>query len=368
MTTIINRQPLFSTSATEYLSEILAPQKADAKNTRQTGDVACYASEVASSLAAPRQLAKPAARAIAAESYSRVMEQVPAGQSNPFAGTTLSTVEHMSVEQMFLAATLMTNKSLGEAASSKGPVLAALTEQRERLRAAQLEERKAQMAQQAEMQEQAKKGGLIGEIMAWVTAVVDVVMGIAEIAIGIVSCNPLLIAGGLANTTAGMAGIGMAICHTLARLDPENAEKYNRAAKNLGYMQMALEVVGAACSIVTAIKKAGVKLVGKAATFAKMAKAVNICRTIAREATQGACQIAIGAVEKKMAEIRKDIDLLILQIQFYARLMEEVDERNKEVIDQIKDLQADQGRVMENGMQLLSAISANQAKMAAAMV
>jgi hypothetical protein len=368
MTTIINRQLVFSTSATEYLSEILAPQKTDAKNTRQTGDVSFYASDVASSLAAPRQLAKPASRTIAAESYTRVMEQVPAGQSNPFAGTTLSTVEHMSVEQMFLAATLMTNKSLGETASAKGPVLAALTEQRERLRAAQLEERKAQMAQQAEMQEQAKKGGIIGEIMAWVTAVVDVVMGVAEIALGIISCNPMLIAGGVANTSAGIAGIGVAICHTLARLDPENAEKYNKAAENLGYMRMALEVVGAACSIVSAIKKAGVKLVGKAATLAKMAKAVDVARTIAREATQGGCQIALAKVEMKMADIRKDIDLLILQIQFYATLMEQVDERNRDVIDQIKDLQADQARVMENGMQLLSAISANQAKMAAAMV
>ncbi|MEG3130500.1 type III secretion system translocon subunit SctE [Pantoea cypripedii] len=368
MTTIVNRQPVFSTTATAYLSEILAPQKTDAKNTRQTGDVAFYASEVATELAAPRQHEKPASRTAAAESYTRVMEQVPAGESNPLAGTTLKTAEQMSVEQMFLAATLMTNQSLGEAASAKGPVLKALTEQRERLRAQQLEERKAQMAQQAEMQEQAKKGGLIGEIMAWVTAVVDLVMGIAEIAIGIISCNPMLVAGGVANTMGAMAGIGVAICHTMARLHPEDAEKYNKAAERLGYMQMAMEIAGAACSVVSAIKKAGVKLVGKAAKFAKMAKAVSMCRTFAREATQGACQIAIGGVEKKMAAIRKDIDLLILQIQFYARLMEQVDERNKEVIDQIKELQSDQGRVMENGMQLLSTISANQAKMASAMV
>lgn len=424
-------------------------------------------------LAVPRASDSPVLRAQAEAALGRIMQTLPATvegtEDNPLKNMGLKQLEGVAVEHMFLAATLMTNEILGQTAKSKGAVLEKLTEKQNEIRQQELADYKAQLAAEAEQQEKAKKAGIMGVVFDWVIAAVEVVTGIAKVVGGIMSCNPMMVAGGAMDVLAGSAGIVKAVANTLALVDPDNAEKYQDIAEKAGYVQLGFEIAGALVDVTSAARNAivskvipnvakkvlqegaeqalsaGIKSGSKAAVTAT---AQQIGKKVAAEATQhigkklgdkfckeaiekmvieavetaakktskalkkgadkavkeitdkvvaevrwqvitafakssfnatkimtntrqvvsGAQALTSAAIEKQKADLRKEIDLLILDQQWQQMFFQYYEDRKKEIVKKVREMQSDQAQVMEGGIQVLSQIASNQVQMASSMV
>ncbi len=219
-----------------------------------------------SALATPRLAGSIVPRKAAEDALERVMGALAQASNDPEKASAdpekvglnlkLDTITKMPMDSMFMASTLLSNEILGNTVTSKCEVMKILTDKQERVRAEQLEDRKAQMAANLEQQDKAKKAGIISVVMDWVVAAVEVVTGVVKIVGGAMSGNPMMVAGGAMDLLAGCAGVVKAVANTLALVDPDNAEKYHDMAAKAGHVQMGFEIAGAMVDITSAVKNA----------------------------------------------------------------------------------------------------------------
>jgi secreted effector protein SseC len=441
------------------------------------------------------KLAKPQAGAgevsyeQAAEILDRILQLVNGKNGNakaepgPLSGIDLSTMEKLPMSSMFMASSLLAGQVLGDVAEKKGEMLNIFSDKQDMLRREEVKNIREQMENAIEQQDKAKKAGIIGVICDWVIAAVEVVTGVAKIIGGVMTGNALQAAGGAMDLMAGLAGIGKAICNTMALIDSENAEKYRGIAEKFGIAQMSFEIAGAAIDITSALRNAIVtkivptaakaalkegwgdalnmavkegsqsavkevaKQVGKEvagqvaeqvatqlgkttvtaaskratnkileafsqqAIEAMVAKSVeqvakkaikegveltteqltkkvvaqlqkDVLKAVMKsstlvtstilQTTQGAVsggqQIAIGALEMQKAKLNKEMEQLILDQEWLQNLFQQFEEKKKETVKNVRELQEDRGAIMQDAAQTLSQTAASQAQMASSMV
>jgi secreted effector protein SseC len=197
--------------------------------------------------------AKPAGGSVvtmqaAAKALERVFEQL--GASRPHVGlSTLREVEKQPMETLMLAATMLSVQALGDVASAKGKALEIMSDKQERIREREIQELREQMDKAIEQQEKAKKAGIFGAVFDWIVAAVEVVSGVAKIVGGVLTGNPMTVAGGVMDLMAGTAGLVKAVANTLALIDTANADKYKSIAATAGKIQLGFEIVGAVIDI-----------------------------------------------------------------------------------------------------------------------
>lgn len=205
--------------------------------------------------AKPSAAAKSASAAEAAQALGRVTsglnDQQPAANR-----VNLSDLSKMPMDSLMMATTLLVANGLGKVAESKGKALHIITGEQERARDLEVKKIQEQMDEAIKQQQQAKKSGIFGAIFSWVIAAVEVVSGVAKMAVGAVTGNVSMAAGGAMDFLAGAAGVVKAVAETMAVVDPDNAEKYKAIAEKAGHVQLAFEIAGAVVDVTSAISYA----------------------------------------------------------------------------------------------------------------
>lgn len=174
----------------------------------------------------------------------------------PMPDLTLPVIETLHMNSMFSASMLLVGQMLGDLAQTKGEMIDILSKKQEDLRNEEVRIVREQMEKAIEQQNKAQKAGILGAVLDWVVAAITTVVGVIKTVAGVMTGNPMLIAGGAMDVMAGMAGVGKAICNTMALVDPANAEKYHSAAQKFGYAEIAFSVAGAAIDITSALRSA----------------------------------------------------------------------------------------------------------------
>lgn len=85
-------------------------------------------------------------------------------------------------------------------------------------------------------------------------------------------------------------------------------------------------------------------------------------------AVSGGQQIAIGALEMQKAKLNKEMEQLILDQEWLQNLFQQFEEKKKETVKNVRELQEDRGAIMQDAAQTLSQTAASQAQMASSMV
>ncbi|MGA8118369.1 type III secretion system translocon subunit SctE [Rouxiella badensis] len=213
-----------------------------------------------SSLATPRAAATPVSRREADAAFERVKQNIPPASNddrgNSGINLTLETLVALPMDSMLMASTLLSNEILGNTVTSKCEVMKILSDKQEQVRADQLKARLEEIANNVELQDKTKKAAVISVCLDWVVAAVEVVTGVMKIAGGIMSGNPMMVAGGAMDLLAGCAGVVKAVANTLAIVDPENADKYHDMAEKAGYVQMGFEIAGAVVDVTSSVRNA----------------------------------------------------------------------------------------------------------------
>lgn len=441
-------------------------------------------------LAKPQASGKEVSYEQAAEILDRILEMVGGkgngngkADSNPLSGMDLSTLEKIPMNSMFAASSLLAGQILGSVAEKKGEMLSIFSEKQELLRREEVKNIREQMDNAIEQQDKAKKAGIIGVVCDWVIAAVEVATGLAKIVGGVMSGNVMQAAGGAMDLMAGMAGIGKAICNTMALADPENAEKYHKMAEKFGIAQMSFEIAGAAIDITSALRnaivtkiipqaakvalkegwddalklavkegsqsaakevakqvgkevagqvaeqvasqlgKTAVKAASKKSTksileiFSQQAIEAMVTKSVEKVAKKaikegveltteqltkkvvaqiqkdvlkaamkaslttagtvmqtaygvvsGGQQIAIGALDMQKAKLFKDMEQLMLDQEWLQNLFQSFEEKKKETVKNVRELQEDRGNIMQDATQTISQTASCQAQMASSMV
>ncbi|MDM5065375.1 type III secretion system translocon subunit SctE [Aeromonas salmonicida] len=441
------------------------------------------------------QLARPqtSAAEIAREQAAAILDRILAlidgsaaggkGESGPLASMDLAMLEKMPMSSMFMASSLLAGQVLGNVAEKKGEMLDIFSDKQDLLRREEVKNIREQMENAIEQQDKAKKAGIIGVVCDWVIAAVEVVTGVAKLIGGVMSGNVMQAAGGAMDLMAGLAGIGKAICNTMALVDPDNAEKYHAMAEKFGIAQMTFEIAGAAIDITSALRNAIVtkiiptaaktalkegwgdalnlavkegsqsavkevaKQVGKEVAgqvaeqitvqltkttvtaaskkatskileaFSQQAIETMVTKSIQQVAkkaikegaeltteelikkavaqiqkdvlhavlkssgtitstvlhtTQGVVgggqQIAIGSLEVQKAKLQRDMAQLMLDQEWLTNLFQSFEEKKKETVKNVRELQEDRGAIMQDATQIMSQTAACQAQMASSMV
>ncbi|WP_287497365.1 type III secretion system translocon subunit SctE [Pandoraea sp. CB10b_02] len=161
-----------------------------------------------------------------------------------FGVTDLASLEKLDPSTLVMVASMISMQAMGDTAKSTQRALALLAERQDRLRQEDIQKFREQMEAMTRDADKARKGGVFGVIFDWITAAVDLVVGALKVVTGVLTMNPLMIAGGVADLGAGIAGVGAAIMKTMALADPKNAEHYEREAAKWGHAQMAFQALG----------------------------------------------------------------------------------------------------------------------------
>jgi len=181
----------------------------------------------------------------------------------------LSEAIKASMDSMMTATTLLVANGLGKVAMLKAKALDLMSDQQEKVRDLEVQKIREQMDAAIEQQQKAKKAGIFAAVFDWIVAAVEVVSGVAKMAVGAVTGNVMMVAGGAMDFLAGAAGVVKAVTSTLAVIDPANAEKYKAIGEKAGYIQLAFEIAGAVVDVTSAVRNAIVtKAIPKAAKAA----------------------------------------------------------------------------------------------------
>lgn len=114
-----------------------------------------------------------------------------------------------------------------------------------------------------EQAQKAKKGRIASVCFDWALSVVQIGFGIAKLAAGIVTFNPLWIVGGALNIAAGAMGAVKATLKTLALADPKNAATYDKIAGVFEAIETVITVVAVLVDITSAVFKGLAKVSAK---------------------------------------------------------------------------------------------------------
>lgn len=222
----------------------------------------------ADGFAKPTRAATGASASAAAGALERVTRSLNADQP-PGHRVDLSNIAKMPIDSLIVATTLLVANGLGQVAQVKGKALEIMSAAQEKVRDLEVQQLREQIDKAIEQQQKAKKAGIFGAIFDWVVAAVEVVSGVAKMAVGAVTGNVAMVAGGAMDFLAGAAGVVKAVAETMALVDPDNAEKYKAIAEKAGYVQLAFEIAGAVVDVTSAVRNAVVaKVIPKAAEAA----------------------------------------------------------------------------------------------------
>lgn len=197
-------------------------------------------------------------------------------------------------------------------------------------------ERIESMAQERELRaqeaNQVRKGGIVGAVFDWVVAAVDVVVGIGKTIAGVMTANPMLIAGGALTLAAGAAGIGVAFSNTMALVDKGNADQWRERANKASTAQMALGIAATVVDVTShvsnfarnavmrgaksVVKEGGKKVVRQKSMFSRIGDAVE--KSVAQSAGQ-TVRTAGTAAAKQSASTMQHVNTELRALMNWSR-------------------------------------------------
>ncbi|MGF1740052.1 type III secretion system translocon subunit SctE [Vibrio profundum] len=248
-------------------------------------------------------------------------------------GSTSDKLSGLSIDSLTLYISLIVTDGLNSRAKDILKALDALHDTQKRESSTKLQDQIDAINKNIEASHQSQKHNIFTTVMDWVVAAAEVTMGTLKIVGGVLAGNPLEIAGGTAELSAGVLGMVKASLETAALCedDPEKAEKLRDIAEKIGYAQMALEVVAAVLDITETAR--AMQAASKAARAGEMAA----------NATNAGTKIAAAVAAESAGEITKaELHVILEQIaKELAREMAEEAVKNvsKNVAeDQAKEL------------------------------
>ncbi|VVE14192.1 type III secretion system translocon subunit SctE [Pandoraea terrigena] len=217
--------------------------------------------------------------------------------SSPEGATNLSALENVDPSTLALMASMIAMDALGDTAKSTQRALSLMGERQEKLRQEDIKKYREQMDAKTEDANQARKGGIFGVVFDWLIAAVDLVIGAVKVVTGVLTMNPLMIAGGVADVGAGIAGLGVAFHKTMALVDPKNAAYHEKEATKWGHAQLAFQMLGMVVGFGSSIK-------GFLAKRATTKAASRVFKAGAGEALEQAVKsgdkAAVGAIKSRV--------------------------------------------------------------------
>lgn len=217
--------------------------------------------------------------------------------SNPKGATDLSALENVDPSTLAMMASMLAMDALGDTAKSTQRALELLGVRQEKLRQEDIKKFREQMDAKTEDANKARKGGIFGVVFDWLIAAVDVVVGAVKVVTGVLTMNPLMIAGGVADVGAGIAGLGVAFHKTMALVDPKNAAYHEKEAGKWGHAQLAFQMLGMVIGFGTSVR-------GFLAKRATTKAASRVFKAGAGEALEQAVKsgdkAAIGAIKTRV--------------------------------------------------------------------
>lgn len=160
---------------------------------------------------------------------------------------TLQGLESIPMGSIMLFATMLCSEMLGNIVQAKSKSLTIMSQAQERVR-------QQEMDRAVEQLDKVQKSGAFSVVFDWIIAAVEIVTGAAKIVGGVVTGNPMMIAGGAMDFAAGISGVVKAAANTMALIDPGNAKTYKAIADVAGHVQLAFEIAGAAVDITSAVR------------------------------------------------------------------------------------------------------------------
>ncbi|MBB6155177.1 secreted effector protein SseC [Pseudomonas sp. JAI115] len=233
------------------------PSVASQVKGRQVRLVSAAQPQGAQTAAVPMHRPTPARVAVsqrdAEAALERILGKIPPRQDGP-PPLSLKELEKIPMDAMMLASTLLSSEILGSTALAKSKALAIMTDKQERIRQQEIRDCREEMDKAVEKQDKARKAGIFSVIFDWVIAAVEVVSGVLKIVGGVLTGNVSTVAGGAMDLLAGLAGTIKAIINTVALIDPDNKEAYEKIAKTVGYVQLSFEIAGALVDVTSAVR------------------------------------------------------------------------------------------------------------------
>lgn len=156
-------------------------------------------------------------------------------------------------EEISLAASLLGIRALGDNASLKATSLEIRTRGAENLRLRQNADLRQQIDNALAAQQKAHKGGIFSCVIDWIVSAVEVVVGAVKVVGGILSGTATSVASGLADITAGTAGLAKAICETLLLCGVDNKD-IRETIEVAGKIQFAFEMLSMAIDVTCAAR------------------------------------------------------------------------------------------------------------------
>lgn len=160
---------------------------------------------------------------------------------------TLQGFERIPMGSIMLFATQLCSEMLSNTVQAKSKSLTIMSQAQERVR-------QQEMDKAVEQLDKVQKSGAFSVVFDWIIAAVELVTGVAKVIGGVLTANPMLIAGGTMDILAGASGVVKAAANTMALIDPGNAKTYKAIADGAGYVQMAFEIAGAVVDITSAAR------------------------------------------------------------------------------------------------------------------
>ncbi|WP_108651892.1 type III secretion system translocon subunit SctE [Dongshaea marina] len=226
-------------------------------------------------------------------------------------GSSTNQISSMSVDSLSLYISLLVTDGFNARAKDLVKALDALHDRQKLESSAKLKDQIEAINKNVEQAHKAQKNNIFTAILDWVMSAVEVVLGAIKLAAAVVTCNPVGIAGGVAEIGAGLTGFVKAALETaaLCQSDPEKAQKLREAANIVGYVQMGLGIVAAALDITQTAR--ATMAATKAANAAKVASTAGdigekVTKTVVAQAagkiTEAESKVILEKIGKELAQ------------------------------------------------------------------
>ncbi|MCL9783801.1 type III secretion system translocon subunit SctE [Vibrio sp. S4M6] len=243
------------------------------------------------------------------EALNALLKQLDVSSDKSPNGSSSNQLSGLSVDSLALYISLLVTDGLNSRAKDLIKSMDALHDTQKAESAAKLKDQIDAINKNIEQSHKAQKHNIFTAVIDWVVSAVEVVVGALKIAAGVATGNPLAIASGIAEVSAGVMGLVKASIETaaLCESDPEKAKKLRDVAEKIGYAQMALEGVAAVLDITQTAK--GMIAASKAAKAAEGAATATemgakVATTVALEASG---KITKAEAQTMLKEITKEL-------------------------------------------------------------